>query len=155
MKILKEQQGFTLIEVLTAFLLLSILATVVIAFFTNGFSSITKFGKRSEAMLTARAELEEAAPDIPTTIEIKPTEPTSYPPIHIYGKSVEQPIDGASGSSISVFVPMSNIWSEGTSYTLGDKVVMNGKTYTCTQPHVAIPGNKPTSSGGASWWKIQ
>lgn len=151
MKILKEQQGFTLIEVLIAFLLLSILATVVIAFFTNGFSSIAKFGKRSEAMLTARAALEEANPDIPMTIKI---EPTGHPPIHIHGKSVEQTISGTSGSSISVFVPMSNQWAEGISYTLGDKVIMNGTTYICTKPHVAIPGNKPTSSGAAEWWQI-
>ncbi|MFD3259824.1 prepilin-type N-terminal cleavage/methylation domain-containing protein [Paenibacillus lentus] len=99
----RREQGFTLIEVLASMVLLMILATVFIGFFTNGFQAVMKFGDRSEGLHETRQNIEGAQAGTSATIVIPKI--GGGDSIIIHGQMVEEQIAGTSNSSMTVFIP--------------------------------------------------
>ncbi|OPA80247.1 hypothetical protein BVG16_05770 [Paenibacillus selenitireducens] len=144
MNVRKQEEGFTLIEVLASFVLLVIMATVLVSLFSNGFRSIDKFGERSEQMHLARQEVEQATAGTGSNLTIHQIKGTGQ--LKIEGETVEKQISGTSGSKMILFIPTPTPWKTGVSYTLDDQVRYNGKNYRCVIPHTSNASNKPTST---------
>ncbi|GAB6992007.1 carbohydrate-binding protein [Paenibacillus pini] len=147
MNALKQDKGFTLIEVIASFVLLAILATVITSLFSNGFRSITKFGTRSEKMLVARQNIEGATLGTDGNITVNRISGSGPPAIKFHGETVSEPIAGTSGSKMTVFISTPPLWAAAVNYTLNDHVRYNNKNYTCIRPHISDATNKPLSSG--------
>lgn len=56
---LKAQQGFTILEVLVAFLLAAMLLAVILSGFSTGLSGLSRTGKNTQAALIAESRLAE------------------------------------------------------------------------------------------------
>lgn len=151
MNALRQNKGFTLIEVLISFVLLAILATVTLNLFTHGFQSITKFGDRSESMHLARKDIEQATSGTDGNLTIYKVS-GAVDPITIHGETVNKQITGASGSNLDLFIATPPQWAPSVNYTLNDQVRYNGKNYKCIQPHTSSVSNTPANAG--SLWTI-
>lgn len=58
MKVLKNKRGMTIVEVLIAFLLMSILTSAFLLVFSSGVVNILDFGSRSRALASANEAME-------------------------------------------------------------------------------------------------
>lgn len=141
LRFLKSERGFTLLEVLAAFVLLAMMATLVIGIFLNGYSSITKMGVRSENMHATRTTVERAASGTTETLLVPNRNGAGS--LSISGEKVEAHINATMSSKITLFIPTPPLWISGTSYTLDDKVRYNQVNYICKIPHTANAGNAP------------
>lgn len=143
-----KERGFTLIEVLASIVLLMILVTVLLGFFTNGFQAITASGERSERMHTTRQTIEAATAGNDHILKVG----TGNGAITIHGELVENLIDGTKGSYMTLFIPTPPPWEPDIHYTLNDQVRYNKETYKCIQPHISNAGNAPSNSTNTKMW---
>lgn len=154
LKQLQSERGFTLLEVLAAFVLLALMSALVIGIFLNGYKSITKMGVRSEKMHITRSLVEQSSSGTAVNLKLpnasQPDDPDKI--ITISGEEVNALIDGTTSSNITLFIPTPPAWTSGTSYTLHDKVRHNSVNYICLVPHVADSSNKPHNT--SSYWKV-
>ncbi|UNK16089.1 prepilin-type N-terminal cleavage/methylation domain-containing protein [Paenibacillus sp. N3/727] len=149
MNALRQNKGFTLIEVLISFVLLAILATVTLSLFSQGFQSITKFGNRSESMHLTRKDIEQATSGTDGNLTINKVSGAGAP-ITIHGETVNKQITEASGSSLDLFIATPPQWAATVDYTLNDQVRYKGKNYKCLRPHTSSISNAPDIEG--SYW---
>jgi prepilin-type N-terminal cleavage/methylation domain-containing protein len=110
MKIIKDEKGFTLIEVIAAMAILSIILFTFIAFFTNGFKSIAKIGLSSNALYETQSNLEVFPTPLPAGTITDNTKPLIFvnkddatKKITIQGKIHKVPING-SNDYLEVFI---------------------------------------------------
>ncbi|SMG56618.1 carbohydrate-binding protein [Paenibacillus aquistagni] len=150
LKQLQSERGFTLLEVLAAFVLLALMSALVIGIFLNGYKSITKMGDRSEKMHITRSLVEQSSSG--TAVNLNLPNASGSGSITISGEEVNALIDGTASSNITLFIPTPPAWTSGTSYTLHDKVRHNNVNYICLVPHVADSSNKPHNT--SSYWKV-
>lgn len=150
LKQLQSERGFTLLEVLAAFVLLALMSALVIGIFLNGYKSITKMGVRSEKMHITRSLVEQSSSG--TAVNLNLPNASGSGSITISGEEVNALIDGTASSNITLFIPTPPAWTSGTSYTLHDKVRHNSVNYICLVPHVADISNKPHNT--SSYWKV-
>lgn len=150
LKQLQSERGFTLLEVLAAFVLLALMSALVIGIFLNGYKSITKMGVRSEKMHITRSLVEQSSSG--TAVNLNLPNASGSGSITISGEEVNALIDGTASSNITLFIPTPPAWTSGTSYTLHDKVRHNNVNYICLVPHVADSSNKPHNT--SSYWKV-
>ncbi|WP_263143277.1 prepilin-type N-terminal cleavage/methylation domain-containing protein [Pseudomonas sp. RIT-PI-AD] len=61
----KLQRGFTILEVLVAFMVAALLLTVILSSFTNGMSNLAKTDRLSVAALVAQSRLAELGVSVP------------------------------------------------------------------------------------------
>jgi prepilin-type N-terminal cleavage/methylation domain-containing protein len=59
MNYIKKEQGFTLIEVLVAFVLLAIMVTFLLGYYISGMKSVSATGSQGQDLYTAQQHLEE------------------------------------------------------------------------------------------------
>lgn len=150
LKQLQSERGFTLLEVLAAFVLLALMSALVVGIFLNGYKSITKMGDRSEKMHITRSNVERSSSGVASTLNLLNASGSGS--ITISGEEVNALIDGTASSNITLFIPTPPAWTSGTSYTLHDKVRHNNVNYICLVPHVADSSNKPHNT--SSYWKV-
>jgi prepilin-type N-terminal cleavage/methylation domain-containing protein len=110
MKIVKDEKGFTLIEVIAAMAILSVVLFTFIAIFTNGFKSIAKIGLSSHALYETQANLEVFATPLPAGTITDSTQPLIFvnkddatKTITITGKKHKVPIKGTN-EYLEVFI---------------------------------------------------
>lgn len=66
------EQGFTLVEVIVALLVLSVITIGVVSMFTGSLSSIMQSGEKVAALYRAQGSLEKAFVDEATDVQTKP-----------------------------------------------------------------------------------
>ncbi|KOP64993.1 hypothetical protein AMS62_06815 [Bacillus sp. FJAT-18019] len=143
---LRQDKGFTLIEVLAAIVLLSILVTVMVGFLSNGFQSIMNSGERSDQLHITREVVEGATDGTHGELKIN-NSASGIGTITIYGEIVDQEIPESKGSELKLFIPTPELWKANVNYTLNDEVRYDKKNYKCIQPHTSTLTNHPLGPG--------
>lgn len=113
---LKEEKGFTLVEVVVALLVLAVVTTAVVGIYNSGLFTIFQSGKQTEAIYEVQAKLDQAileGVDEPDEEPLKIYFGDLEDPISIKGKTVTEKSDTTYGSqerrvSATVFIPIEN-----------------------------------------------
>ncbi|NLJ79530.1 MAG: prepilin-type N-terminal cleavage/methylation domain-containing protein [Firmicutes bacterium] len=101
---LREEKGFTLVEVVVALIVLSVITIAVVTIYNNGIIAIISSGKRTEAVYEVQAKLERALLEDPGEVEAgeEPAFTIVFPdlePIEIYAEEVTAESDTTYGPS--------------------------------------------------------
>ena len=104
---IKNEEGFTLVEVIVAFVLLVIMLYALITVFTTGSSGIFRAGRKSEALFETQKSIDNSiAEGLSNEAVITPHLITfeGHPPLVVYGEVKEEDLDGFTGT-IYYFLP--------------------------------------------------